>query len=229
LGSRRIVVPDATQAPKSLTTSSVDEGLDCLGRELKALTGRAAVRVWLSGGLCRPFIVPAVTGVSTFAERQKIAESLAQVESGLAQPRVWLEERGASSGSVATCVSTDVLQRLNHVLKTSSKSLRVRRIAPWWAEVLRHSIRHRRTAQAVVVRDCDAVTVFAGAPHDFSAATSLTPVLEQESADDASARVLLPLGVRGSDVARWSLAMSPVGNEAWRSEVALGALAEERA
>jgi hypothetical protein len=228
LGSRRIVVPDAQRGLRAIATNSVDEGLDRLARELKVLPARSAVRFWLSGGLCRPFVVPPVVGVTAQSDRQRIARSLAQQDTGLAQPEVWLESRRGTQACTAACAQADVLQRLRDVLKTSASRARLRRIAPWWAELLRHSLRRQRAVQAVVVRDCDAVTVLAGTKGEFVAVSALTPVFDQQAADDATTRLLLPLGVQPSDVVRWSLALTEVGADPWRGGLALGALAEER-
>jgi hypothetical protein len=224
VGSRRVLVPDDTGQARVIETGSFDESLQVLERDLRMPSQRGRVQVWLSGGLCRPFVVPAVPGAKALAERLKIAQALATVDTGLIEPQVWLEDRASRDGCVASCVERLVLQRITTVIKVKVRQARILRIAPWWAEVLRFVRRERRATRALVVHDCDAATVLASTQGEFAVATALSPIVDVQAADDAAARLLLPLDIDPADVARVRLDTVPQGS----GRLALGAFAMVR-
>jgi len=90
VGTRMAALCQGGQAIFVAAVNDTDAALAALSPPLAKLGGRSKLRIWLSGGLCRPFIVPAVPGIRGTVEWQRTAAALAPQRTGLAGPcRVW--------------------------------------------------------------------------------------------------------------------------------------------
>ena len=78
VGSRCLALFEAQSRVWAQAVSGIDEALGALADRLKAQERKLRLRVWLSGGLCRPFLMPAVEGVKGSAELQRVAEEVAR-------------------------------------------------------------------------------------------------------------------------------------------------------
>ncbi|MDY0743346.1 hypothetical protein SNE35_02455 [Paucibacter sp. R3-3] len=115
---------------------------------------RERIRLWLSGGLCRPFLVACVDGVESSQEWELVAQTLAAEATGLSEPcDVWLE-KVAGGQRLAVALEQSVKQQ---ILKSFGGRLRA--LGPWWNEVQRTAMKKDRNLTTLVVLDCDAVTI----------------------------------------------------------------------
>jgi len=187
---------------------------------------RRRLRLWLSGGLCRPFIVPVVPGVSSEQEWQQVAAAMAPAQCGLQGAcRVWLSAPDKKRNArIAVAVQETLLQRLHETVDSAACKHRIASIRPWWSEVLQHALQREPTLQVLAVQDCDALTVLAGAGEGFDSASTLTPVFDTETAEAALARMLLMADVAPGQDLRARLTLNGAGHAA--ASMALGPLAE---
>ena len=197
LGTRAVAVclgDEVVLGPKAV--EGLPAGLAVLSSWLAEAGSRCRLRVWLSGGLCRPFIAPAVPGVKTRAEVRQVAESIAAQRTGLTgECHVWLDHGKLHEACVAVAVHRASLQQLQDCVGPKPYQHRIISIRPWWSEVLRTQLRRHAEIPAMAVQDCDSLTVLAGAGQSFEMATTLAPVTDCETADAALARILLSAGV----------------------------------
>lgn len=105
LGTRAVAICDGADVLLSAPVQGFAAGVSQAQSHLaKApLTGR--LRVWLSGGLCRPFLLPDLPGIHGAAETLRVASRLASERTGLGSDcRVWLDapRRGSPSRSRKT-------------------------------------------------------------------------------------------------------------------------------
>ena len=73
LGTRAFAVCRGVEVQHVQAVAGQHAGIEALGAWLSKGQPRRRLRVWLSGGLCRPFIVREVPGVSGEAEWQRVA------------------------------------------------------------------------------------------------------------------------------------------------------------
>lgn len=183
---------------------------------------RLRVRAWLSGGLSRPFVLPAAHGVRSESEVQRIAGSLVAARTGLAaDSQIWIDG-GSKDRSVAIAADRAAIQS---VMAVASKKIGLKSVAPWWSEALRHVLATEGSTESIAVQDCDSLTVLAGKSAGFELATTYSPIGNLEAAGSAYARALLSSDAEFADGPMVWLHM---GNEVQTSVagLALGACAE---
>jgi hypothetical protein len=176
-------------------------GLDAFKAWLTQAPPKQRLRIWLSGGLCRPFLLPQTAGVQGEAEWQRVAGAMAPAHTGLSQPcAVWLSKGKQNVGSrVAVALEQYILQQVQELSCTAGRH-RLLSIAPWWSEVLRVAVQRDAALPALAVQDCDALTVLAGADGGFTASTVLTPIADAQAARAALARWSLTADVHSERV-----------------------------
>lgn len=151
---------------------------------------RLRVRAWLSGGLSRPFILPAVQGVRSEDEVQRIAGALITSRTGLAaDSQVWTDG-DSKDRTVAVAADRAAIQS---VMAIASKKIGLSSVAPWWSAVLRHVLSAEGSTESIAVQDCDSLTVLAGRAVMFELATTYSPIGDREAARSAYSRALLSL------------------------------------
>ena len=91
----------------------------------------ATARLWLSGALARPFIVPADRDAQTPLEIQALADLLAPQASMLdGELQVWTEGRRPTPGMLA--VATDARLRSELATRLAANEVKVVSMRPWW-------------------------------------------------------------------------------------------------
>lgn len=154
-----------------------DEALVKAADAKKLLPARTQVKVWLSGSLCQPFLLPKITGLESEEELRKIAGLMAEDLTGLPGPcKVWIDTvQREPSLAVAMSESTQKL------LEETIGRGRMRSLQPWWSEVLRQHVKSLGTAaaqdQALVVKDCDSLTVLLARADTFLNVQTHSPVV----------------------------------------------------
>jgi hypothetical protein len=193
LGTRMFAVSRGSESLLAERVSGVDGALAVFDAWLRDGEPKRRLRLWLSGGLCRPFIVPPVPGVIGQEEWMRVVTAMAPAQSGLPGPcRVWLSDsKGTGENRVGVAIEESVWRCAQEVVQGAGRKHRLVAIRPWWSEVLRAALKREPQLPLLAVQDCDALTVLGGAEVRFDTATTLTPVVEAEAADAALARMLM--------------------------------------
>lgn len=175
--------------------NGLDDALLRLTARLQATPARIfrpAVRLWLSGALCRPFIWVAPAGLADHTEFENVARSLAPAQLGIEGPcAVWAEELAHSAAPSAQAMPPRLVVGMSQPALDQCLAVlhRARRrpvaVVPWWAGVLNAALCRSGVAlpELLGVRDCDSLTVLAGSAGQFALASTAAPL-----ADPASAR-----------------------------------------
>lgn len=226
VGTRVVAVCDASGAIWSNAVQGLVETLAALRGHLAVREAKTKLRIWLSGGLCRPFIVPPVAGVRDAGERRRIAHAMASSLDGLgADCQVWIESSRPGAHAVAICMLDSTFSAIQEALD-GDKRLTVLSIRPWWAEVLRHALRERTSLQALSVRDCDSMTFLAGAGDGFDHAVTHSPVHGEAGGAAALARSLLAADLDPASAVSATLVVAGLPREPREVGVALAPMLE---
>lgn len=151
---------------------------------------RLRIRVWVSGGICRAFLVPAADQLKNRAEALKVAEAMAPDSTGLASGcSVWLDSDQGAKGVVAAAIDQGTLTGVLEVTRLAG--LRLLSLRPWWAELLRAAVAQASDIQSVAVHDCDSVTVLAGQGDRLEFATTHAPVGDRATAEATIRRLMM--------------------------------------
>ncbi len=189
LGSRRAAWCDSAGATVSAPVEGIEAALAWAQGQLDESGYQGRLRLWLSGGLCRPFLLPPLPGVSGAQEILRVASRLANERTGLPGAcRVWLDGPRHDEARMAVALEQDTLDRLQAAL---GSRWRIDAILPWWAEVLKAALARKDAPSALGVQDCDALTILIGKNKGFDMATTIHPVHDDASADSAFTRALL--------------------------------------
>jgi hypothetical protein len=191
VGSRALAVCRGAEPLLAEPVADVGAGLQLLVDWLTNAPPKQRLRVWMSGGLCRPYRLAPVAGVRSEAELRRVAPAIASRQSGLEGVcRVWMD--GGKPGETRTCVVVQA-RTVDGVLRAVPNvgGHRVLSIRPWWAEVLRSVLERAPQSSSVATHDCDSLTLLGGLGAGFDVATTLTPVVGRDAADAALARMLL--------------------------------------
>jgi len=176
LGTRRVAAWGPGREIVSHAVEGFSPALEAVTALLDATSRGQHVRVWLSGGLCRAFLLEPVEGVPGHADRLRVAASMAPRLTGLSGPcHVWLDRAGHDDAAVGVAMEEATLGALVESIR--SRSCRLSSVRPWWSEPLRVQAK----AGALIVGDCDSVTTLAGEGRRFACASTLAPL-----ADDAA-------------------------------------------
>lgn len=223
LGTRAVHVCDGAELRFSQAVDGFEAALSAAGRWHAAEAGRQSLRIWLSGGLCRPFLLPEAQALRNREEMLRVATTFAAARTGLSAPcEIRLDVGPPPSLPLATAVEATTLEKINAAFAPR----RLRSIGPWWAQVLNQALALPDPPVALAVQDCDSLTFLMGRDAGFERATGYFPMADRGTADATVARALLSAGVPGELAQRWQLAEGPLGAVA---ACPLGALAERRA
>lgn len=208
LGTRRVMVSGATGL-QSQAVNGLAEAFEVLRTQLQGLGKRSRPRLWLSGGLCRPFILDALPGLASRDEVHRVAAATAAQRTGLQAPcRLWIEPRPVASDRVVVAMHARVYDQLHDSLRGAGHAaLSVR---PWWAELLRGAAaKTADAATSLAVRDCDSVTLLLGAGAEVTLAATYAPVADDSSAKAIVARTVVSSGLANGQVRFLRLVHSP--------------------
>ena len=220
LGTGAVHIGDGRDVVLSGRVDGWEEGLAAALDFLSATPDRRRVRVWLSGRLCRPCLLPAIRALSDNEEKMKVAAALAGESTGMGgEVHVWMEASGRARTPLVVAADKHVLARLGEdALGRPMASIR-----PWWSEVLNYSLTQPNIPMAVAVRDCDSLTVLAGRESDFLFASTYFPPSGRDAAESAFVRAMLSADVPPGPRRIWGLSSAAVEAPA---DCALGALME---
>lgn len=191
-GTRALVVSGGGAAIAVTKVDGFDAALAAFAGWSGGATNRQRIRLWLSGGLCRPFMVPVVPGMTNEAEIAIAAATLAPSHTGLQSPcTVFLERAVAGAPTMATAVAQNQLAGIHAVAHQNALQHRLISIRPWWAEVLRHGLVLEPRLAAMGVQDCDSMTVLTGRPPGtFDSVATYSPVLDLETSRSVMSRAM---------------------------------------
>jgi hypothetical protein len=193
LGTRVVAACTAGGPVAASRIDGVAAAMDFLQRWSQEQPRPPKLRIWLSGGLCRPFMLPRIAG-SSAAELEKIAVSLVPEQIGWFEPvTVRVDMQRNSGQAVAVAVKSRTLDELRQALGTPRRE--PVSIQPWWAEVLRISTAKHPHAQCLAVQDCDSVCVIAGEGPFTRSASVVTPIEDRTAAEAAIARLRFTQGI----------------------------------
>jgi len=184
LGTRCVAFTDASHVLQWRDVSSFEEGLQAVaqGMAATAATRRAAVKLWLSGALARPFLVEPVPGLRGWREAQRVAMGLAPDATGLAGPcSVWLDDGLPAHGVLAVAVDQSTLRSIETQLERES-GMRIASMRPWWAHALDGALTSDADRRLLVVEEPDAWTLLGGVGAEFSLASTCWPLPEHDQA-----------------------------------------------
>jgi hypothetical protein len=156
-----------------------------------------ALRVWLSGALCRPFLVPPVAGVRSSQDLAVIAQAQAATQSGVPAPcAVWLEALRPNEAIVAAAMPQALRERcLGWAGTGAASATRVLSLRPWWSAAPAAAIEQGRARgagrHALLVRDPDSVVFLMGEGARFSQASAFAPIVADEQAAAVRSRLTL--------------------------------------
>jgi hypothetical protein len=192
------------------THASLEVALDAVFKQAEierpARWGRkAAVRVWLSGALARPFLCGPISGLNRWRDVETVAQSMATDVTGIAPPCiVQVEEWPSPQAAMAVAIGEQTAQ----VIETAARAhgIRVKSLRPWWAAALNRALTIDAQARLVAVADGDAMTLLGGQAGRFDTATGYVPAPSQEQAQQLLARMALTAGVPLDDVVHMRLA-----------------------
>lgn len=159
---------------------------DCLNRAGR----RLRLRVWLSGALCRPFVVPVLPGIRSLDELHRVAVAMAAPRTGLPAPcEIWLDAGPLDRSRVAVAIHSEVLDRL--LQKLRARRHRIVSIRPWWSGVLDEASRLDATTPAIAAIDDEALTVLLGKGNAIDIVNCISPLVDADAASAALARTLI--------------------------------------
>jgi hypothetical protein len=192
LGTRAVAVSRGTTVGLLKSVEGLEGALTLAENHLRQLPGRPKLRLWLSGGLCRPFVMPAVAAIGDINEAMKVASKLCAEKTGLiGECTVWLEAAKRDQSRIVVALETSTLLEIQKRLGACGRVVSVR---PWWAEVLRLTSRGAEPVTALGVQDCDSLTVLVGASEKVTQASTSSPVMDVAAAQAAFARALMSAG-----------------------------------
>lgn len=190
VGTRAVVVSERGEPRVVCDAVDFADAVALLQTCLAKTSPRRRLRLWLSGGLCRPFLLPGVAGVRGSSEMRNIAAALAPRQTGLEGECVAWVDSGNSPRRIAVAVQRRCLDELHQAVANAAARHRIISIRPWWAALHGAVVRRDEQTVVVAVQDCDSLTVLAGQA-GFTIANTVTPIVDREAADAALARMLL--------------------------------------
>lgn len=187
LGASTLGVVSGTEDPRWADVGSAVDGANLLMKQLgerRASSGgrKQRVRIWLSGSLARPFLLPVTPGLRSASDALKVAESLCHEQTGLAaECRVWLDDWVDGKA----CLAVAVEQALVEAVETQARqaSVAIRSMRPWWALTLAEVLKMPSVPAMLAVDDGEALTIVGGEGEEFSVAAGYArPDREQAKA-----------------------------------------------
>lgn len=161
------------------------------------------LRVWLSGGSARPFLVGPVAGLRRWHEAMALASATAPDATGLTEPcRVVLEDWPGEQAVLATAVPVATLEHIRHQIRQAG--LAIQSIRPWWCRPL-EQLSAQSAYDAIVIEDSDALTMLREQAGRFVLARSYAPRPPADQLEPIVARTVLSEGINADDmrVVRW--------------------------
>lgn len=206
--SRTVAGADADRA--WMPCASALQGWQLAAEMLSSGNGlrRPRIRLWLSGGLARPFLFGPVEGLTRWAEAVEVAANLAPDSTGMAGPcLVWLDAWQAGHACVAVAMQQQLRDGIESVAKRHR--LRLAGLRPWWAAVLDSAVESSEQAcRLLAVDEPDSLTILSGSEAALDSASSHVPAPAPEFLRSALTRRTLAEGI-GADQVRVARLLRP--------------------
>ncbi len=213
--------------------NGLDDALAQLVQHLRSTRSRwlqPPLQLWLSGALCRPFLMAQPAGRVSQADWTRIAAAMAPAQTGLDGPcRVWLAPCMGPGPRLAVAVLDQTIQ----ACEAAARGGRRRLVAamPWWAGVLNAALKSDTNAplELLGVHEGDALTVLGGDQGEqgghgghggyggyggrsgFGVATTYAPLVDEASASAAWWRAVSGQSASGGRVLRVQFSLRPAG------------------
>jgi len=170
------------------------------GKTYRVSIKRIKLRIWLSGGLSRPWIMPSISGLRGEEEWRRSALAMVTSKTGFLQAcEVWIEPRVQGDSRIAVAVPADFLLQIERVVGQFARTVKLLCVAPWWSEALR-LVEKDSNCRVLAVQDYDALTILAGANNTITNASIVTPLFEEAAAQAALTRSLLALDMKSEEL-----------------------------
>lgn len=180
--------------------------------------GEPRLSVWLSGALCRPFLLPPVAGLRNANDIAAIAQAQASALTGLSGPcSVWIEPAMGDQPSVGAAMPAALRERLLALGRAGGAGGgAVASVRPWWAAVLDAVLKQESVRSALLVQDADSVVFLAGEGDRFTAATVHAPIVAGEVAQAVRSRLAMTHELTDVHCTTAVLCGGEVSGVAWR-------------
>ncbi len=157
------------------------EGWDRVQQEIDSMRGkrktRVRVRVWLSGSLARPFMLPVMPGLTRAQDAHKVAQTMCAEATGLTGScRVWLDAWVKEQECLAVAMEQSLVDAIEASADNKGKGKAkfvLEGLRPWWSEVLRASLHLEDRSlrpSLLAIDDGEALTVLGGGEQGFTTA-----------------------------------------------------------
>ena len=207
LGTREVAWCNSVGMQHMSLASGLMEGLAVIGKPLAAQRPwlRKRLRLWWSGGLCRPFLLEPPANVASEDELLRLATALAPKRSALNEPcRVWMDTDVEGKRLVVAVAEATWLACAQ---MTERAGWQVASAGPWWAEALRIGMVDG-PIDAISVRDCDSVTALSGADESFERAITYSPIVSDQDAKNVLRRIKAAPGTIEAAMAQFDLRLA---------------------
>lgn len=169
LGARRAGLVQEGRSERWIDAESTRQAWDLA---LDEIPPRSSLRIWLSGGVARPFLL-SVQGLRA-EDAPTVSASRASEETGLASPCRVVVERWLPDGRLL-CVAAEESVIAAIETAAAGKRVHVKTIRPWWAAVGFGDGVSAASVGAVTIEDGDSLVALAGSGDAMEVATALVP------------------------------------------------------
>ena len=207
LGTREVAWCNSAGLQHMSSVTGLNEGLAVIGKPLAAQSPRLRrrLRIWWSGGLCRPFLLEPPDNLASEEELLQLAAALAPKRSALNAPcRVWMDTAVEGKRLVVAVAESTWLACTE---MTERAGWQIATAGPWWADALRIGL-VGGPIDAISVRDCDSVTVLGGADDRFERATTYSPIVGDQDATSVMHRISAAPGTVGPALVQFDLRLA---------------------
>lgn len=212
LGLRISGIARRGETPSWQPHQSVEAGLTSLFQRAGEVGTRrwgrkSPMRVWLSGGLARPFICGPVEGLKRWTEVLALAEATAADLTGLMGPcTVHVQGWPSPQPTLAVAVASSVRDAIEGAALDHGH--RIRSLRPWWTSALNHVLATQAHARMVAVSEGDAMTLVGGKDVHFTRASSYLPAPSVEQASALLLRLAMSAGENKNGLVRVRLGLA---------------------
>jgi hypothetical protein len=188
LGHGRVALVRAEEVVLDVGVQSVDEAVSSLVDAVAKSNTRPRLTVWLSGGLCRPFLLRSSRGLRGASEIDAAASALAAaLMTPGSPPRIWLDApRGPDKACLGAAAEESLVADLEDRLLPLVRGRM--RVAPFWLDALRGA---GSAAASVSVEDSDSLVALQEQSGAVSMVRSVAPI---------------PQAMKASTLQRWRAA-----------------------
>lgn len=208
IGTRRVAICAGDRVLLDERVGELAQAVDCIAAWLRAQRRPPRVRIWISGSLCRPFLLPGPLALESPQERDLATQALAVRAMGGMPVRVWLAAaRRRDSGCLGATAGEASLAAIEAAVLPRCCGRPV--IGPWWAEGSRLLASSGAVkAAAVIVRDSDSLTLLATRGQGYHAVRCVASA-DDDVVEATLQRWRLSIDLEWRGVASLSLSSTP--------------------